>query len=514
MTKIPAVKTKQTSSPETLGGLFGIWWNQKGRLMKWLGGGVFVAIAVMAAFYFLRPTQREGRLEVRLLFNGVEQGLYPNGTRFTLADLIAEPVLQEVYKRHQLEKNLTFGDFRNAFAVLHHNAALDGLRLDYAGQLEDKSLSQVERSKVEEEYESRRRALRNGDCVLVIKPALENWPSALTAAVAGDILKVWEEQARHRGAFKFNLDIYSANIVSDIAPYRDDYMVLLDRIRVTISRILGNIDDLEAIPGAPLVRAGDRKVSLGELKALLRDDLRYKLTLIESPVYGLGMYRNRAFSQAYIEEQLFRLSRETASAKRNSAAVEQALTSYAASGVHPSSVGGTSATGAAGAMGSGNALIPQISESFLNRMLDMSSQQSDVTFRQNLAKRTVGFGNELADIENERQIYENMLRLLNSPNPDMEEQREAMQGWVARQTAALLKTLEQALGDTGLLYEEISRRSLEPPVVYSVTEPFYLARASALSLGRVAVVIILMSAAYAAFVLYLTACGTAKTKSA
>src|SRR6187401_3069712 len=108
MTKIPAVKTKQTSSPETLGGLFGIWWNQKGRLMKWLGGGAFVAIAVMAAFYFLRPTQREGRLEVRLLFNGVEQALYPNGTRFTLADLIAEPVLQEVYKRHQLEKNLTF----------------------------------------------------------------------------------------------------------------------------------------------------------------------------------------------------------------------------------------------------------------------------------------------------------------------------------------------------------------------------------------------------------------------
>lgn len=513
MTKPAVDKTKQISSPETLGGLCGIWWNQKGRLAKWLGGGAFVAVAIMAAFYFLRPTQREGRVEVRLLFTGMEQGQYPNGTRFTLADLIAEPVLQEVYNRHQLEKSLAFGDFRNAFAVLHHNKALDELRLNYAGQLENKSLSRVERSKVEEEYESRRRALRNGNCILVIKPALENWPSALTPVVAGDILKVWEEQTRQSGAFKFDLDIYTVNIISDIAPYRDDYLVLLDRIRVTINRILNNIEALEAIPGASLVRAGDRNVSLGELKALLRDDLRYKLTMIESPVYGLGMYRNRTFSQAYIEEQLFRLSREAAAAKRNSAAVEQALASYAASGVHPSAASGSASAGAVGAMGGGNALIPQISESFFNRMLDMSSQQSDVAFRQNLAKRTVNYGNELADIENERQIYENMLQLLNSPNPDMEEEREAMQGWVAQQTAAMLKTLEQALGDMGLLYARISQRSLEPAVVYSITEPFAIARVSALSLGRVAVIVGLLSAAYTAFVLYRMAGQPAKTKS-
>jgi hypothetical protein len=461
-----------------------------------------MAAAIMVASYFLRPAQREGRVEVRLLFTGVEQGLYPNGTRFTLADIIAEPVLQEVYRRHKLEKAIGFEDFRHAFAVLHRNEALEDLRDDYAGRLEDKSLSQVERTKLEDEYESRRRALSNGDCVLVIKPAAETWPTGITAALAEDVLKVWEEQTRRRGAFKFNLDIYSANIISDIAPYRDDYLVLLDRIRVTINRILRNIEALENVPGAPLVRAGAKQVSLGELKALLRDDLRYKLSLIESPVYGLGLYRNRTFSQAYIDEQLFRLSRETTAAKHKRLTVEQALASYAASGAVQSANAAVAAGGSGAALAAGNALIPQISESLLNRMLDLSSQQSDVMFRQDLTRRQVDFGNQLAEIENERQIYENMLRQLNTPNPEMEQERDTMQSWVSRQVAAMLKTLEEALGNLGLLYDEISRRSLEPATVYTVTEPFAFARASAISLGRIALVVALLSAAYTGWVLH------------
>lgn len=492
-------KSNPNSTPETFSGLIGLWWSRRGQLLKWLAVGAVVAVGAMAAIYFLRPTQREGRIEVRLLFTGVEQGQYPNGTRFTLADIVAEPVLREVYKRHQLEKGVTFEDFQNAFAVLHRNEALEDLRLDYAERLEDKGLSQVDRAKLEDEYESRRRALRNGDCTLVVKPALDPWPSGISAAVAADVLKVWEEQARQRGAFKFNLDIYSANIISDIAPYRDDYLVLLDRIRVTINRIVQNIDILDDVPGAPLVRAGPKNVSLGELKALLRDDLRYKLTLIESPVYGLGMYRNRALSEAYLEEQLFRLNRESGATKSKADAVEQALAAYAASGA--SAATGTAATTAgSAALAGSNALIPQISESFLNRMLDLSSQQTDVTFRQDLARRVVSYRNQLAELESERQVYQNMQRLLESPNPGMEEQREAMQAWVGRQSDALLQTIEQALNDLGLLYEEVSRRSLEPRTVYTVTEPFYFARASAIGLGRVAVVIGLLSVAYAALV--------------
>jgi len=459
-----------------------------------------VAVAIMAACYFLRPAQREGRVEIRLLFTGVEQGIYPNGTRFTLADIIAEPVLQEVYRRHKLEKAIGFEDFRHAFAVLHYNEALEDLRDDYAGRLDDKNLSQVERNKLEDEYESRRRALSNGDCVLVIKPAAETWPTGITAALAEDVLKIWEEQTRQRGAFKFNLDIYSPNIISDIAPYRDDYLVLLDRIRVTINRILRNIEALENVPGAPLVRAGAKQVSLGELKALLRDEIRYKLSLIESPVYGLGLYRNRTFSQSYIDEQLFRLSRETMAATHNRLALEQALASYAASGAVQSS--SATATASGSALNGGNALIPQISESLLNRMLDLSSQQSDVLFRQDLTRRQVEYGNQLADTENERQIYENMLRLLNTPNADMEQERDAMQSWVSRQVSAMLKTLEEALGNLGLLYDEISRRSLEPTTVYAITEPFSFARASAISLGRIALVVAALSAAYAGWTLH------------
>lgn len=489
----PAPAQEPTSPPSA--GLAAAWWGARGQILARLGVGAACCGLLLASVYFLRPTQAEARLEFRLLFNGVEEGQYPNFIRFTPADIVAEPVLREVYRRNHLDGVVPFGEFRNAFAVLTRNPALDDYRLEARDRLENSGLTQVERTKLEDEYASRVRALRNGEFVLVGRlPG--GWPAGLGAGLLPDILEVWSRQARTQGMFRFNFNIYSDNIIADITPYRDDYLLLLDHIRVTINRVLANIDQLESIPGATLVRAGPRRISLDEVKAQLRDDLKYKLSLIEVPVYGLGLYRNQAFSEAYVNEQLARLKRETAHVQARRLAVERALSSYAASSATP-------ASGSAGdnAAGSGSALMPQLSESFLNRLLDMSSMQADVTFRQELSRRAIALGREQAELENERQIYANILEQLGNRDAAMEERRAAMAEWVGRQSAAMLTTLHDALGNAQALYEEISRSSLEPPAVYVAPDPVVIRRVSPVGLARPALVLALAGAVYACLVL-------------
>ena len=473
-------------------------WHSRLRLLLWIGGGATVTVGLLAVVFFLRPTQLQAELEFRLLFTGAERGLYPNETRFAPSDIVAAPVLREVYERNHLENVLKYEDFATAFAVLPRNPALSEFRREFRARLEDTGLTQIERAKVEDEYESRGRALRSGRFVLVGRLS-GGWPAKLKPELLAEILKVWAERARVQGAFLFNFDIYSGNILADVSVENDDYLVLLDRIRVTINRVLGNLDQLESIPGASMVRAGSRQLSVGELKALLRDGLQYKLSQVRAPVFSMALYRNQAVSEAYICEQLSRLQRESAFSKTLAEGVEAALAGYSSGGGFSMTSAGAESSSIGPAAGGG--LMPQLSESFINRLLDMSSIQSDVSFRQDLARQSIQHRTHLATLENERQIYDNMLRQLAVRSAGEAEKRTAMQDWVGSQTAALIVMLKESLTTAQLLFAEISRRNLDPVQVYAVDEGIGLKRVSPIGLGRLMGLLVIVGAAYACVVL-------------
>jgi hypothetical protein len=470
-------------------------WQRRGWILCRLVVAGLLVVAIVGSVYFFRPSQRQAELAFRLTFTGLEQGSYPNKTRFSPADIVSLPVLEEVYNRRQLKEQVTFADFRDSFAVLGHNPALTNLRLEYRPRLAQTGLTQVERIKLEDDYEARIAALRGGEFVLVLKPNAPGQLRWVSRELAEEVLKVWLEQAREQGAFRFDLDVYSRNILADLGAYRDDYLVTIDRMRVTITRVLANIERLDTVHGAALVRAGPRNISIDELQARLRDDLKYKLSLIEGPIYGLGLFRSRNLAEDYIGRQLFRLGQETAALRIRSTAMDRALADYAANWV-------TATAGTAGAVpgtGAATAFMPQISESFLNRMLDLPTQRSDVAFRQNLARQALALGEQMAELGNETQVYENMRRQLNGSTPELETKREPMQAWVDRQLAAMTENLGLALDDIQALYGEVSRRSLEPPNVYAITEGFHWVRISALGIGQIAVVLAMVWILYAGF---------------
>jgi hypothetical protein len=223
----------------------------------------------MAAAYHLRPVQQAASLEFKLRFTGVDSYVYPNGLRFSPADLWATPILEEVYRRHQLEGRIAFEDFLHAFAIVPHNPALNEFRREFRGRLEDSGLNQVQRIRLEDDYALRIRALRTAAFTMVARLP-DGWPRDLAPALLEDVLAAWARRAREQSFFRFDFDIYSANITAGTKRYRDDYLALMDRFRITIDSIRDNLGVLEGVPGAMLVRAGPKQMTIAEMQAIVR----------------------------------------------------------------------------------------------------------------------------------------------------------------------------------------------------------------------------------------------------
>ena len=475
--------------------IFRTWWVQRTRIVLLaLAGGVVAAAALLVAF-LLRPSQQAATVDVRLLFSGVDKGQYPNGTPFSAQDIVATSVLQKVFEQNHLEKYLKFDEFKSSFSVLESNEMTERVRREYEAKLDDRKLISVERQKIEDEFQGKLKSSRTGEFRLVglLGGGLASWNRDLLGIVMNGILNTWVEDARAKGVFKFDLNVYSENIVSDLERYEDDHLVFIDRLRVMIGRIVQNIQALEQIPGARLLRVGERKLSLGELEVALQDDLRFKIGVLHNAIYSNGFYRNRALAESYIDDQLFRLELDNKAGEARVKVIDDALASYAAGrqgtgAQRPEAGAGQAGTTPTFSLGGGT-MIPQLGESFLDRVINLSTQNSDVAFRQDLSKKTIDLGGDIVDNDRERKIYQRMKDALADPNIQGRQGRVEVLKWVEEQLHLLVPGLKETLHYVQLVNEEVSARLLQPATVYSVVQPMHIEKLTTISLFKMVAIV-------------------------
>lgn len=483
-TTTPCSANETTSPNDAIRREFGLldvlltWWRARTRVVLIALTSGVIAAGIFTVAYVLIPTYRESTLIFRLTFSSAQKGLYPNGTQFFPADIVGERVLQEVYRQNSLAKYIDFDDFKKAFTVLTNNPELDRLRRETEPRLEDRHLESTDRIKLEDEYEDKIKSLKNNELTLVcaMGDKFARWPADLTARVMNEILSTWAEQSKNRGIFKFDIDVLSSNLVRDNLLEDEDYPILVDQLRILIHRIENNLDELSKIPGVHLIRVGEHKVSLGEIRASLEDSLRFRLSVIQGPIYTFGIFKNRLLAEVYINERLFRLQLEAQEIASKAEVLPQAMNIYLSS----RNVAGRVGEGTPSQQGTSpipfnntNAVIPQISESFIDRVVSLSTQNADLAFRQELSRDEIDIAKELAANSSERQIYEKMKKALDEPpSTDLGKSRANILQQVSTQINLLIAELKDDLNNIQLLHEEISRKSLQPETTYLIVMPF------------------------------------------
>jgi hypothetical protein len=454
-------------------------------LLRGLAGLAVLLAGLVLALYLILPSERYGAMTFRVLFPGAEGGTYPNGSRFSGADVVAPPVLTAVYRANDLSRYVQFDDFKNAMFVLQSNAQLEFLSDEYAAKLSDTKLSPVDRGRIEDEFKKKRESLTNAEYALNFRrrQRFKTLPDTLVAQLFDATLAEWARQARdQKGALKYDLAVFSRNILQPDLVAREDYIIAVDVLRTKINKILVNIDQISHIPGAATMRSGKSRLSLAEIRLNLQDLLRFDIEPAITLITSGKLTRDPQRARVYVEDQLRQINLSHEASAQRVKAIQDPLRDYVTMSMATRSATGPPRTDATQAPLNTPALIPQLGESFLQQVIDMSTQNNDAKYRQGLTDRVIEEGLQVASDERERAYYQDLSRALGAwtKSPESPEGKDL----IARLEKAY-QVVGNSLDDTVAIYDDLSAQNLNPSTqLYQITRPFSQHTERVISLSR------------------------------
>jgi hypothetical protein len=436
-------------------------------------GVAIVYIVVALGALFRAPSEHFSSLQFRLLFTGAERGLYPNDIPFSPMEIVGAPVVTEVFRNNDLQRFGEYKDWKDALFVQRSSPALDLLTYEYQSRLADARLTPVDRARIEEEFKSRREAMSDPSFTLTLRRSLRfaALPSDLSQKVLTDTLRLWAEQAElRRGVLKYPAPVLSSRVVTRESLESLDYLVAVDRLRSEVARTIRSIDDLSKLPGATTIRSAKEDVTLPEIRARLDDVMRFELEPLMSTIRAEGLTKDPRLLSVYASRLAFQLQLDKAEAEARARAVRAALSEY----VNQTSPGtGPEQPGARADSGNGAPVVPQLSESFLDRLQSMSalSQKGEMEYRRRLTDEAIAETRVAATFDRERAYYDDLAKGLAGMRAVSGSSAAAAQ--VKARTLAALQSVEKATSQLTVIYQELSAHNLNPSArLYAITGPF------------------------------------------
>jgi hypothetical protein len=459
-------------------------------------GGTLAALLVCAVLagsiaYLWTPTERVGAIQFRLLFTGAEDGKYPNGMPFNAAEIVGTSVLETVYGANDLRRFNSYESFKNAIFILPANPEVMLLEAQYQARLSVSPLPAPERARLEEEFRRKRESLKDPVFALSMRRSerFTSMPAVLIAKTLNDILSMWAKQVvDQKGVTLYNVPVLSRNVINADVLENDEYLIGVDSLRITAKRIAEVLASLQKLPGADIIRTREEQVSLAEIRTSVEDVQRFQLDPLLELVRSEGISKDSRFLSRYVSSQLFALGLKRQTAVAHVKASEEALQDYTTSaqrGSRPGEPKPGSGSVDTSRFGDGT-VIPQLSESFLDRLLQLSTKNetSDVQYRQRLTNDILTEKRELAAIAEETAYYEGLEakgRAAVTVSPATIESAKAR---LQRASKAIAMALDRTLS----LYRDLSGQNLSPAtMLYTITGPFRVTTIRSASVGTIAI---------------------------
>jgi hypothetical protein len=348
-------------------------------------------LIVAVAIYVLSPSQAVTSLRFRIDFKGADLGQYPNGTKFSSAEIITTPVLLKAYDANDLGRFTSFADFTKSIFVLESNTAHDVLSLEYQSRMSDPKLMPVDRDRLQREYESKLASLSKDQYSLnYLRPSrMKNVPESVARKVLHDILREWAEfVSKEQHVLEYRVALLSPSAVAATrVDAQADPIIGTHVLRAHIMRVQGNIQSLRRIPAADLIRTKKEGLTLLDVAARLEDIIRFRLGPLVESIAGSNLLADRGATIRFLETQLAYDQRQLDAQKQKVEAVRQALALYM-NGRNIGSANTSNVTerenGTSGPQS--ETLMPQLSESFLERVVQLATNSTEVAYRKNLTE--------------------------------------------------------------------------------------------------------------------------------
>jgi hypothetical protein len=477
----PLVKTLQPYR-RIVGGVLGL-------------AALFVVVAGLGLWSYYYPVQKKATLDFRIDFDGIQDGKYPNGSKFSVEDLLSEPILRRVYDENGLQKYTGFQKFHEAVFVTSSNRALELLEMEYRGRLADAKLQPIDRQRIEREFHEKAGALKISTfhLTLIRSERLREMDASLMEKVLRGILNGWaDDAAKTRGALKYDLPIYSRTMIRKEEMQSQDFLIGIDMLRTKVNRVVSSVDELLKVPGIQLFRLPGAGMSLPEIRFRLVDINNYQIGTALGVIREMGISKGLSpATRRYVDNRLFEVSLDLTMAQERERKLREAFDTYVRAETPGATLGkGPGAEGSAGAgRESGTAaVIPQLGESFIDRLMQLGNRTTDVGFRQDLTERIIAAGTQQVAYAKEVAFYKDIQSAFRRTAPRLDKGTSAYANAAKQIESGLASAAEElgkALDDIQAIYDLISARNLRPAsFLYTVEAPAIIDSTSAFSFSR------------------------------
>lgn len=443
-----------------------------------------IAYLLLSVVYVLsRPMQRNTALGFRVEFPGADQGLYPNGVRFSGSDIVDTPVLRAAYDANQLERYMSFTQFSNSVVVLEANASLNELAREYEAKLNNPRLTAVERDRLESEYQQKRESLRKNEWAILLttREGLTRVPPSVASKTLADILRFWADFAsKTRQVLVHRVPLVSDRAIARLSTFDNDPLASFLALRLSARELRENIDALSRLPGAEVVRSQKRAASLRELELELGQLERGRIEYTINRIVSSGNI-DRARAIALIESQLEYDRRTLSAAEERVSVLRTALEDYARNSR-------TSRPASAATPSTGEQVVPQVSDTFLAQVVALAQNASDSDFRQRQVQEIEGAALITVPLRSAVTFEEQLLADVRSG---------AGSGSVP--TSEFLAERERVVGALGAVAQDLieirgvlSRSLASAGQIYTITSPAVAMTERSVSLSRLVLGFILL----------------------
>jgi len=356
-------------------------------LVSTLSVGLAYLIVAIAIFVFDK-SDRVTTQPFRLDFEGAGNGRYPNNTKFSVTDIVSGPILMSVYKDDDLSRYVPFGDFSRSVYVLESNRTFERLAAEYQAKLADPRFTAVDRERLQQEFELKQQSIVKNDYAICFTRGSHviGVPEVVARRVLVDIMNRWADfEVNQQRVTSYQIAVLSPEFLTAQDGNDSDLIASIEVIRQKVNRAIANVDAIRKLPGATQVRTANDHVSLDEVRLRLEEILRFRLEPLVPSILASGLV-DRAPTVRFLQSQLEYDQRELDAKNREAEAARQALTIYEQpSGTETVASAAKAAKPAPNAAAAGEALTPQLSESFLDRLIDLTGRSGDAAYRQRLA---------------------------------------------------------------------------------------------------------------------------------
>ncbi len=168
-------------------------------------------------------------------------------------------------------------------------------------------------------------------------------------------------------------------------------------LRERLELIDRNIQNILKLPNALSTRDRESNLSLSDLAQKLEEIKSFELDSLEAQIQQRLVSRDLDTTLLYLRERMQKLEEEKETHRRKAAALRQSLVDYVARGQNGSESNNTASTP------NNAALVPQIGDKFMDRLVSMVQEGSDLKYRQALNDRATEFELKVITLDTEIQ---------------------------------------------------------------------------------------------------------------